>query len=168
MVGFTRVANTCAVSATRGKHVDGCSVFGEFVGVVGSVVGGVGQVGSEAWWMVLGSHLSCGCVVPGASEEEQFVEWVGGCAERQEGRGWGIEGRSARRVEGHVFDVPVIGVVKWGDPKERVEEPFAEPLPGFAEYCVTTTAEAQQSKNLLMVVKFGLTESEGYVSALGR
>ena len=40
--------------------------------------------------MVLATHLSCGCVVLGASEEGQFVEGVVGCEESK--RASGIEG----------------------------------------------------------------------------
>ena len=100
------------------RHVDGFGVPGVFDGAVGSVVGGVEwqwrQAGSEgggwcwrrildvvAWWL-------------GASKEEQFVEGVVGCAKArgQRQRGRRLQGRVARRAEGHVVDVPVFEVMK--------------------------------------------------------
>ena len=60
--------------------------------------------------------------------------------------------------------------VKW-DPQERVEEPTAEPLPGFTEYCVTTAAEAVASTVVESVDGCEVrpeTESKGHVSEYGR
>ena len=75
-----------------------------------------------------------------------------------------LQGRSARRVEGHIVHVQVFDMVKW---QERVREPTAEHAlvsvvklvgvgevgpPGFAEYSATTAAEAVASTVVESVV----------------
>ena len=85
--------------------------------------------------MVLATHLLSGCMVSGASEEGQFVEWVVGCARKVRGqrqRDRRLQGRVARRVEGHVVDVPVFEVMK-RDQQERVQETIAEQIVTAAE-----------------------------------
>ena len=131
----------------RSKHVDGFGVPGVFDGAVGSVVGGVEwqwrQAGSEAWWMVLATHPSCGCVVLGASEEGQFVEGVLGArkARGQRQRDRRLQGRVARRVEGRVVDLSVSEVMK-RDQQERVQETTAEEVVTAVEVVTSIVVES--------------------------
>ena len=71
--------------------------------------------------MVLATHPSSGCVVSRASEETSLSSgsldaWK---ARGQRKRDRRFQGRVARRVEGHVVDVPVFEVMK-RDQQERV------------------------------------------------
>ena len=144
--GFTRVI-TRVMLCQRSEHVDGFGVPGVFDGAVESVCGGVEwqwrKAGSEAWWMVLATHPLSGCMVSGASAEGQFVEWVVGCARKVRGqrqRDRRLQGRVARRVEGHVVDVPVFEVMK-RDQQERVQETTAEQIVTAAEVVASTVDE---------------------------
>ena len=107
----------------RGKHVDGFGVPGVFDGAVGSAVGGV-----EWQWRQAGSRRLGGwcwrCIL-------RVVAWCREPGRRsslsrgQRPRDRRLQGRVARRVEGHVVDVPFFKVMK-RDQQERVPETTAE------------------------------------------
>ena len=110
--------NTCAVFANVVSMWMVLASLVYFYGAVGSVVGRVEwqwrQAGPEAWWMVLATHPSCACVVSGASEEEQFVEWVVGCAESKRAEAAGSKVAGPCGFEEDVVEVPFFEVMNRG------------------------------------------------------
>ena len=80
-------------------HSSEHGVSGVSVGAVGSSSGGVEcqqrQAGSDAWGMVLASHLSSGRVVSGASENERLVNWTVGSAESNKAEAAGSKAAGA-------------------------------------------------------------------------
>ena len=104
--------------------VDGYGVSGVFEApFFGRVEWQWRQAGSDAWWMVLASHLSSGRVVSGASEIERLVKWAVGCAEskKAEAAGHRLQGRSALRAKEQIVDVPVIEEMKLDPPSARAD-----------------------------------------------
>ena len=139
--------------------MEGFGVPGAFVGVVGSVFGGVEwqwrQAGSGGEWCWRVS--SSGGLVSGASEEEQFVDWVVGCAKsmRTEAAGSKVAGPFGSAMCQFSFEA-----VKW-DSQERVFEPTAEHTPvfglkGIAKYRARQLLKLspRQTQNSLTVVKW--------------
>ena len=105
---------------------------------------------SRSLRLVWASVWGKGCLSKGGTDAE-------GSRRRRQGDRR-VRNRQMKRVE-----------VKW-DPQERVEEPTAEPLPGFTEYCVTTAAEAVASTVVESVDGCEVrpeTESKGHVSEYG-